>query len=68
MQEECTEAAGAGRMVKETMERWHRMEGTENTTAHSSISHSHNAPGEENLHVLTLIPFKKSKEKNVKMM
>lgn len=30
--------------------------------------HSHNAPGEENLHVLTLIPFKKSEEKNVKMM
>lgn len=38
MQEECTEAAGAGRMVKETMERWHRMEGTENTTAQSSTS------------------------------
>lgn len=68
MQEEGTAAAGAGRMVRETRERWHQMEGTGSSTAWSSISHSHNAPGEKNLHVSTSTPFKKSTEKNVTLM
>lgn len=49
-------------------ERWHQMEGTGSSTAWSSISHSHNAPGEKNLHVSTSTPFKKSTEKNVMLM